>query len=80
MSWRDWLRGRRAYEDLAEELQAHIELQTRKHVAAGVDPEEARRRARLELGGIEPVKESCREQRPGNFVESFFRDFQFAAS
>jgi len=79
VNWRDWLRARRrADEDLAEELQAHLELQTRKHVAAGVDPEEARHRARLEFGGIEHVKETCREQRPGNFLESFFRDSQFA--
>jgi hypothetical protein len=79
MTWRDWWRGRRqADEDLAEELKTHVELQTRKHIAAGLNPEEARRRARLEFGGLEPIKESCREQRPGNVLESFFRDFQFA--
>ena len=55
MSWRDWLRRRRrADEDLTEELQAHIELQTRKHIAAGVGSEEARRRARVEFGSVEP--------------------------
>jgi predicted permease len=78
MTWRDLLRRRRMEEDLGEEIEAHIELQTRKYLAAGLDKQQARRRARLEFGGIEPVKESCREQRPGNLLENFFRDVQFA--
>lgn len=35
MTWRDLLHHRQAEENLAEEVEAHIELQTRKHLAAG---------------------------------------------
>jgi hypothetical protein len=78
MHWFDLLRRRQGEEDLGEELESHLELQTRKHLAAGLSLEEARRRARLEFGGIEPAKESCREQRRGNTLENFFRDVQYA--
>ena len=36
--------------------------------------EEARRRARLDLGGIEPTEEKCRDARGANLVENFFQD------
>ncbi len=78
MTWRDLLHHRQAEENLAEEVEAHIELQTRKHLAAGLDPKDARRRARLEFGGIESTKENCREQRAGHLLENFFHDFRFA--
>jgi hypothetical protein len=56
------LLGRESFEkDLAEELQAHVELQARKHMARGVDPQEAYRRARIEFGAIEQAREACRE-------------------
>ena len=75
---RDLFRHKQADEDLAEELHTHIELQTRKHVARGLSLEEARRRARLEFGGIESVKDSCRDERRANLLENFLRDFRHA--
>lgn len=78
MRWLDRRRLGRREEELGEELESHLELQTRKHLAGGLSLEEARRRARLEFGGIEPAKESCREQRRGNSLENFFRDIQHA--
>lgn len=41
--------GARADAGMDEELAAHIELQTRKHIHAGMSAEEARRRARLDF-------------------------------
>src|SRR5258708_21765438 len=40
-------------------------------------PEEARRRARLEFGGMEQVKEEHREARGVNFIETLFLDIRY---
>jgi hypothetical protein len=45
---------------LDAELRFHLEQQIADYIAAGMKPEEARRRARLEFGGLEQVKEKCR--------------------
>jgi predicted permease len=37
-------------------------------------PEEARRRARLEFGGLDQVKEECRDVRAARFVETLIQD------
>ena len=47
--------------ELDEELRAHIEQQAEKYVQARMSPEAAARRARLEFGGVEQVKEECRD-------------------
>jgi len=41
-------------------------------------PEEARRQARLEFGGVEGVKEACREARGTLWLESLWRDLRLA--
>jgi hypothetical protein len=55
------LRRRAAEEDLDQELRFHFEKLVEKLVSAGISESEARRRARLEFGGIDEVKEECRE-------------------
>jgi putative ABC transport system permease protein len=47
--------------ELDEELHAHVQQQAEKYVQGGMSPEDATRRARLEFGGIEQVKEDCRD-------------------
>ncbi|HXT86314.1 MAG TPA: ABC transporter permease, partial [Verrucomicrobiae bacterium] len=44
----------------------------------GISREEALRRARMEFGGVERVKEECRESRGVHFVESLLQDLRFA--
>ena len=41
--------------------------------------EEAHRRARLDLGGMEQTKEKCRDARGVNWIQDFWTDFRFAA-
>ena len=41
-------------------------------------PEEARRRARLELGGIEQTKEKCRDARGVNRIQDLIQDLRFS--
>jgi len=70
---------RRMDQDLDEELQLHLEMQTRKNLARGLSPEQARREARLQFGHIEAAKEECREIRGINFIETLWRDGHYAA-
>ena len=64
--------------ELDAELRFHLDQSVRGYVAAGLSPEEARRRANLALGGLEQVKQDCREARFENRVEDFLRDFRNA--
>src|SRR5690242_16090143 len=50
-------------DELDEELRAHIEHETAKLVASGLSHENASRAARLAIGGLDQVKEDCRDAR-----------------
>ncbi len=63
--------------ELAEEIQAYLELLTQAKVAGGLGLEEARRAALVELGGVEQVKESVREVRVGHFIGTVWQDIRF---
>jgi predicted permease len=60
--------------EVDEELRSHFEKQVAKHAASGATREEAVRRARLEFGGCEQLKEECRDARGVNFIETLLRD------
>lgn len=64
--------------DLNEEVQAHLEMLTQEKIRAGMSPPEAKRAARVELGGIEQIKEQVREERIGNGLHSVLADCRFA--
>jgi len=68
----------RAEKQLDQELRFHLDRQITDYVAAGMTPEEARRRARLEFGGLERVNEEVRETRWEVHLDNLFRDFRFA--
>ncbi len=72
------LARRGAEEELAEELALHVELQTRKHIAAGVSEEEARRLARVEFGAAEAAREECREAGRWNALDACSRNVRYA--
>lgn len=79
MSWWGRLRGRQKMEEqLKRELEFHLEQHTRELIANGVEPAEARRRARMMLGGAEQVKEECRDARGTRWVEDFLQDARYA--
>jgi predicted permease len=65
-------------DQLDNELAFHIEQLTADLVARGHSPAEARRLARLELGGPEQVKEECRDARGTRWLEDFFQDVRYA--
>jgi predicted permease len=69
---------RRAVEaELDDELRFHFEEKVAKLAATGLAPEEARRRARLAFGGLDQVKEECRQARGVDFVDTVLQDLRF---
>jgi putative ABC transport system permease protein len=75
--WR-LFRKSRAEHELDRELRVHLEQQTEGHIAAGLPAEEARRRAQMEFGGVERVKEEIRDTRWETGAENILRDFRHA--
>src|SRR5262245_10880856 len=64
--------------ELDDELRFHFERAVDKHLAAGLTREQAVRRARLAFGGIEQVKEECRDARGISFLETTLQDVRYA--
>ena len=62
--------------DLSEELKFHLQSQIDEFVSQGMNSQEARRTALQALGGVEQVKEECREARKMNLIENFVRDLR----
>src|SRR6516225_8802860 len=73
---RSLFRKDKAELDLSEELQFHLQNQIDEYVAQGMNSQEARRAALQALGGVEQVKEECREARKMNLIENFGRDLR----
>ena len=63
---------------LERELRFHIDQLAAKYVAQGMSEDEARCKARQEFGGIEQLKEECRDVRPTLCMESTLQDVRFA--
>ncbi|MGH9656248.1 MAG: ABC transporter permease [Bryobacteraceae bacterium] len=76
MRWPGIFSRTRREDELAEELSAHIEFQTRKHMADGIAEPEARRRARIEFGAMAAVREECREARPWRVLDGCGRNLK----
>jgi putative ABC transport system permease protein len=65
--------------DLDDELQFHIEREIEKNVRAGMEFEEARRRALVAFGGMQQFKEETRDSRGVRFIEDMLQDLRYAA-
>ena len=65
--------------ELDAEVRGYAEMLAEEKTRAGMDPEEARRAARLELGGIEQVKEQVREVRAGAWLDALLQDLRYGA-
>jgi putative ABC transport system permease protein len=68
-----------AENELDDELRFHLERQTDKYVKSGMSQAEALRRARLEFGGLDQVKNECREARGVSLVETLVQDLHYSA-
>jgi predicted permease len=68
----------RADDDLKEELQSHLAMETAEYVRRGLAPDEARRRALLASGGLTQAAEAVRDQRGLPWLESVVADIRYA--
>ena len=64
--------------DLSEELQFHLERETERLQASGMPRDAARLQARRVFGGVEPIKDACRDARGTAFVDDTVRDIFYA--
>jgi hypothetical protein len=79
MTWWQRLRRRgKLEEQLEKELRFHLDQHIADLIAQGHRPDEARRQARLALGGLEQVKEQCRDARGTRWLEDLWQDFRYA--
>src|SRR6185369_1940538 len=65
--------------DLEDEIESHIQMTVEDNLRLGMTPDEARRQAMVQFGGIESTKESYRDQRGLPILDTFFQDIRFGA-
>jgi len=63
--------------EMEEELRFHSEQQIGKYLKTGMSRDEARRRVRMDFGGLEQVKEECRDARGVALVETVAQDLRY---
>src|SRR5580700_2487318 len=71
---RSLFRRAQADQELDDELRDHLERETEQYYVQGMTQEDACRRARFEMGGIEQTKEKCRDARRVNWIQDFVQD------
>jgi hypothetical protein len=72
------MKKKRRERQLQAELQFHLDRQIADNLRAGMSPEEARRDARLKFGGLEQLKEDCRDVRRTRWLETVLQDLRFS--
>ena len=84
-SIRQWLlrlvsvfRHGHAEDELAREVNAHLELLEEKFRAEGMSPQDARFAARRAFGGIDQAKEHQRDSRSFRWIDDLQRDARYA--
>ncbi|HKN59943.1 MAG TPA: ABC transporter permease, partial [Candidatus Acidoferrales bacterium] len=63
--------------ELDDELRFHVERQIAANIAAGMPPAEARNAALREFGGVDQVREECRDMRQVNWLQDFVQDVRY---
>ena len=76
--WRRLLNRHDRDVELDEELRAFVELDAASNIRSGMTPDEARRAALVEIGGLEQVKEHVRDAQAGARLEGVVRDIRYA--
>ena len=80
MNWWQRVRHRWRMEDeLDAELRFHFDHLVSDYRALGLSEADARRRARAEFGGIEDVRDACRDARGTRWVHDIALDVRFSA-
>lgn len=80
MTWWQRVRGRWRLEDeLDAELRFHFDRLVADYMAEGLSERDAIHRARAEFGGVEAVKDDCRDARGTRWVHDIAQDVRFSA-
>jgi len=74
---RNSVTGGRA-DDIADELQSHVALHVEDNIRAGMTPQEARRRALLDLGGVAQTEERYRDRRGLPWLDALRQDAAYS--
>ena len=79
---KEWVRrirslvcGGREDAEMQAELRFHLDMETEKNLAAGMDAREARQQAHRRLGGMIPIQEAVRDARGVRPLSDLLRDF-----
>lgn len=75
--WRNFWNKNKVEQELNEELQAYLEMLIEEKIKKGINQQDARRQALIELGGIQQVKEQVREVRIGHYLETLWQDLRY---
>lgn len=75
---RTLLSPRQTEQEFENELETHLDLLTEENVRRGMEPKEARRAARIRLGGNTQLKDSNRELRGLPIIETLLQDVRYA--
>jgi putative ABC transport system permease protein len=67
----------RVEQELTGELRYHLERLIEDKAAKGMTPDDARYAALREMGGVEQIKEECRDMRRVKFIENLLQDAHF---
>jgi predicted permease len=77
MWWHHLFRRKKYEEELDKELRFHLDQHTSDLIEEGLSPEEARRQARIALGGQAQVKEMCRDTRRTRWLADLVQDLRY---
>jgi putative ABC transport system permease protein len=77
-----WLRAlfsrHRVEDEMAREMRAHLDMQLEAYIRSGLSPDEARRRALIDFGGVERYKEEVRGERRTSGIDDLITDVRLA--
>jgi predicted permease len=82
MGWigrlRSHFREDQLHRDIADDIQAHLELRTRDNIAQGMPAEEARRAARVSFGNLTVHAEQAREAEIIHWLDTLWQNLRHA--
>lgn len=78
-AFRTLFKNRQVENRLSEELRFHLDMQIEDNLRSGMNRQEARRRALVELGGVEQVRQRVHEVRSGSFLATAIQDLAYGA-
>ncbi len=64
-------------QDLDQEMAAHMEMAVEENLRRGMSPDEARRQARIQFGGVQQAREIHRDARGLPWLEVLVQDLRF---